>query len=104
MPNIQTPSRPYNISDDYPIVFKILTHPLFTKPRTLYDYKHSKWSLCRTTIDLPIPSIPSSLIINDLLLAVTTFETSVRQAAVSSIPTKSYRKSTSLTHPHYVSC
>jgi hypothetical protein len=74
-------------SDHNLIAFKILLHPLLTKPRTLYDYKHANWPLFRTTLDLSIPSHPSFLSITDLEHAYTTFETSVRQAAASSMPT-----------------
>ena len=45
-------------SDHNPIVFKILFHPLITKPVTLYDYKHANWSLFRTSLELSIPSFP----------------------------------------------
>jgi hypothetical protein len=89
-------------SDHNPIVFKILLRPLITKPRILYDYKHANWSLFRTSLDLSIPSHPPSLTINDLEHAVTTFETSVRQAAASSIPTQTVKKTISLSHPRYV--
>jgi len=82
-------------SDHNPIVFKILFHPLITKPVTLYDYKHANWSLFRTSLELSIPSFPY----NQWL---TTFETSVRQAAASSTPLKLSKKTTSLSHPRCV--
>jgi len=79
-------------SEHNPIVFKILLHPLITKPRTLYDYKHANWSLFCTSLDLSVPFHPPSLTTSDLEHAVTTFETSVRQAAASSIPTQTVKK------------
>jgi len=89
-------------SDHNPIVFKILLHPFLTKPRTLYEYKHAKCPLFRTTLYLSIPSHPSFLSTTDLEHAVTTFETSVRQA--SSIPTHTVKISHLTLHPRYVSC
>jgi len=45
-------------SEHNTVVSKILLHPLITKPRTLYDYKHANWSLLRTSLDLSIPPPP----------------------------------------------
>jgi hypothetical protein len=60
--------------------------------RILYDYKHANWSLFHTSLDLSIPSLPPFLTSSDLEHAITTFETSVRHAAASSIPTQTVKK------------
>jgi len=73
-------------SDHNPIVFKIHLHPTTSKPRTLYDYKQANWSLFRATLDLHLDSNSPVLTTIDLEHAITTFETSGRQATISAIP------------------
>jgi len=76
-------------SDHKPVVFKIPLQPLTTKPNTFYISKHENWPLFRTILELSIPTHPSSSSTTDLEYAIHTFETSVKQAADSAIPTHS---------------
>ena len=63
--------------------------PLTTKPKTFYIYKHANLPLFRSILDLYIPiHLPSSST-TDLEHAAHSFETSVKQAADSAIPTHS---------------
>jgi hypothetical protein len=79
-------------SDHNTIVFKIHLHPTTSKPRTQYDYKQANWPLFRATLDLHLkPKFPVHTT-TDLERAITTFEMSVRQAAISAIPVQTVKR------------
>jgi hypothetical protein len=72
-------------SDHNPIVFKIHLRPTTSKPRTLYDYKQANWPLFRATLDRHLNPIFTIHTTTDQERAITTFEMSVRQAAIPAI-------------------
>jgi len=79
-------------SDHNPIVFKIHLHPAISKLRIMYDYKQANWSLFRATLDLHLNPYPHIHTTTDLEHAITAFETSVRQAAISAIPVHTVKR------------
>jgi hypothetical protein len=67
-------------------VFKILLQPTTYTPRIQYNYLQADWQLFRTTLDLALDLDHPVHTTLDIDHAITTFETSVRQAASAAIP------------------
>jgi hypothetical protein len=74
-------------------MFKILLHPAISNPRIMYDYKQANWALFRAMLDLTLNPHPHIHTPTDLELAITAFETAVRQAAISAIPVHTAKRS-----------
>ena len=83
-------SIPALLSDHNPIVFKVHFHPELSAPRRVY--KHAKWPLFWSSLDLALDPHPSIHNTHALNLAISTFTQSVIQAATQAIPVHTVKR------------